>query len=112
MYKDYQRGVYNTMKAMGFIIGRVPYKPGVYLILEIDDTNKKLKVLYIGSSKNMRKRLYRSKHSMDYYLEHFIDEYDFGILRPVAYVITDDYVQLEKQLIKSIRPEFNIRHNG
>lgn len=81
---------------------------GVYIILTIDAGE--LNIEHIGSSKNMRNRIYRNSHDVyDSLREVKIDRLDFDVY--VYFLPTEKYVDCEKLLIKSLRPRLNVVHN-
>jgi hypothetical protein len=96
-YSDYvklSKGQYN----------RIPSEGGVY---ELSTANKiqyarhRCDVLYIGSSKHIRKRLlsYSGSKGKNARLKHFANGFDIF----VRYSLTVDYVHLEKQLLKHFK---------
>jgi len=56
---------------------------------------------YIGSSKNLFKRVSRGREVLNV---------DFPILPIVFIKTTTDYIRLEKRLIKKFRPDLNKQH--
>ena len=62
-------------------------------------------LLYIGSAKNIRKRLNGANHPIKKFRR-------MNCLLFVLYKQTNDYMGVEKSLIKCLRPWFNIQHNG
>jgi len=93
-YVKLSRGQYN----------RIPSEGGVY---ELSTANKiqylrhRCDVLYIGSSKHIRKRLlsYSGSKGKNARLKHFANGSDIF----VRYFLTVDYVHLEKQLLKHFK---------
>lgn len=75
---------------------------GVYCVCSID--NGKTKVHYIGSSKDIGKRLSNNKHP-------YRVLYDNGIMAFIKYKETINYLELEKDLIKKLKPEINYIFN-
>jgi len=78
-------------------------KAGVYLIMNYE-SEYKFEILYVGSAKNLKNR-YKS-HSLlntlkmqNKYVRFYFKE-------------TANYLQDEIKLIKSIKPKYNIKHNG
>lgn len=83
---------------------------GVYLILFVDLYNYEVDLEYIGSSQNMQKRLYEGNHEVFDKLikrQDFINKYVY-----VYYIDTNKYLEIEKLLIKSLRPNLNKQYNG
>lgn len=78
--------------------------PGVYGIFEYDE-NYTATILYVGASKNIQKRVLSSNH-------HYIKLYRSGRNVCTRSIATDNYMELEKELIKKYKPELNIIHNG
>lgn len=81
----------------------LPPSSGVYGIfsrtINNDGTRGAEHLLYIGASRNMRKRVYNNHHVFDRANNKF----------PVyaKYIETSDYWRLEKELIKSLNPMLN-----
>lgn len=94
-----------------------PARSGVYAISVVQGTRTDSNdceftashLLYIGSSKNILKRLSGPKHPLRTYLKRFDKEHHFVV---VTVLLTKDYLWAEKSLIKTLRPWFNIQHNG
>lgn len=85
-----------------------PSAPGVYAVLVFERlTMNPLRVVYIGSSKNIHKRVMNPCH---------IFRRIFSITRSLCVSVwcyeTDDFINIEKSLIIKYRPRFNRRHNG
>lgn len=114
--RAYVRGIRDVFRrCFGITINDMclPTYPGVYIILEINPTKKKFDVIYIGSSKNIYKRLYKGNHRADNYLENiFGEDFDESVIRPVFYIKTDNYLNVEINLIRTLSPLLNIHHNG
>lgn len=85
----------------------LPKSSGVYLICLKKEfktrTDKIHRVLYVGSSKNMNKRVYSPNHI-------YRKVYDRGWMVYCAFLQTEDYISLEKTLIKELRPLLNKQH--
>lgn len=85
------------------IIKTLPDSPGVYQYFDSDDT-----LLYVGKAKNLKKRV----------TSYFTKEHDSGRLRVMVRKISDiktvkvnselDALLLENNLIKSLKPRYNI----
>lgn len=80
--------------------------PGVYAVFLMNIQDKKRKLLYIGSSKNMRKRVYSSGHPYEIINNSAKWPYFAGIM----YRECDNFLQLEKTMIKRLKPFFNKHH--
>ena len=77
---------------------------GVYGVFEYDEHHIAT-LLYVGASKNIQKRVLAPNH-------HYIKLYRSGRNVCTRSIATDNYVELEKELIKKYKPELNIIHNG
>ncbi len=93
-YVKLSKGQYNRIHSEG----------GVYELSsanKIQYANHRSDVLYIGSSKNIRKRLlsYSGSNGKNACLKRFTNGSDIY----VRYCLTEDYVQLEKQLLKHFK---------
>lgn len=78
-----------------------PSKPGVYLITLPDFENGILvsEILYVGSAKRLKER-YKSHEVLSKAKErHGYVQFYFRV--------EDDYMRVEKQLIKTIQPRYN-----
>lgn len=75
---------------------------GVYCVCSIQDN--KTKVHYIGSSKDIGKRLANNKHP-------YRVLYNNGVKAFIKYKETKNYLELEKDLIKKLKPELNYIFN-
>lgn len=76
-----------------------PKRSGVYLLTFVDFKTQKYDILYVGSSKNLNNRY--STHSKITELQkiyHYIQFY---------FKEVDNYIEVEKQLIKEIQPKYN-----
>ena len=73
-----------------------PRHPGVYMVTVFNPETKKIRILYIGSSKNIHKRTHRNGHPYYEALNRFNNYY--VCLRTYN---TNDYVELEKEMIFS-----------
>lgn len=62
-------------------------------------------LVYIGSSKNIRKRVLSSHHLYRRLLNR-------GLFAYTRHIVTEDYISLERQLIRERKPLLNIHHNG
>lgn len=86
--------------------------PGVYAICVVKDTyypaqGKEMRVVYIGSAKNIKRRVLHPSHPYRR-LYSILKSYWVTCF----WVETKDYLALEKALIKKYRPRLNIVHNG
>lgn len=75
---------------------------GVYAVCISHPDRKSERILYIGSSKNVYKRLSNQEHP---YLKCFHRFPDFLVYTKT--IETDDYEHLEKKLIRTYRPILN-----
>lgn len=75
---------------------------GVYLICEKDE-NKKTIIHYIGSSKDIHKRILNSQHPYMKLLRNNTWTY-------VKFKECENYKELEKKLIKRLQPIINIQN--
>jgi len=90
----------------------VPDTKGVYAICVVRQTYyptqlKNLRVVYIGSSSNMRKRLMNMKHP---YRRCFSILKNYWV--SCFYIECDNCQDVERSLIKKYKPRFNIQYNG
>ena len=77
---------------------------GVYCVCTINQ-EKKVSVQYIGSSKDIGKRLANNYHP-------YRIIYNKGFLTFIKYREVENYKELEKAMIKKIKPKYTIHHNG
>lgn len=82
-----------------------PNLPGVYAVCVANPYIRKERILYIGSSKNILKRVNSNKH---YYRKIFERLYNWPVY--TKSIVTDDYLRVEQILISHVRPLFNVRH--
>lgn len=83
---------------------RIPAEPGVYelsITKKIEYVKNYSEVLYIGASKNIRKRLlnYSSAKTKNIRLKVFVN--GSGLF--VRYILTDNYVNVEKDLLRHFK---------
>ena len=83
-------------------------KAGVYLVTLINPETKKRKVFYVGSSKNIQKRVLNPSHPYRKLFDRFSERF---------WVVTEDYetdnyIELEKELIRYFKPVMNNVHNS
>lgn len=85
-----------------------PKQPGVYMVTSVEVVNniRREIVLYIGSAKNIEKRIVKGEHP---YLLLYKNQPDMSII--TRSILTDDYIELEKEMIKFFKPYFNTAHN-
>lgn len=77
---------------------------GVYCVCE--KINEKIHIHYIGSSKDIGKRLQNNKHPYKILLQK-----DCNVF--IKFKQVENYLELEKRLINKIRPKYNKHHyNG
>lgn len=82
-----------------------PAEPGVYAVCVRDTLKSEEKIVYIGSSKNMWRRLQYSGHWYNILLTKLHGKFVY-----TKTIITDDYENLEIQLIQAYQPILNYRH--
>lgn len=81
-----------------------PPSSGVYSVVIFDISPKKETILYIGSSKNIQKRVSSKTHP---YKRIFDSLYGGDLLCCVKYYECDEYLEIEKELIRKFNPTFN-----
>lgn len=82
-----------------------PNKSGIYAIFIYNIAKNKKRLIYIGSSLNLKKRLNRLSHSL---ISHKI-VFPFLI---IAFAIEcENYLEKEKRYIKRLHPILNKQHN-
>jgi len=101
---------WKTPNTYGNNFSLVPNSAGVYLLvvfnnlLEKNNLQIEPEILYVGSSFNLKQR--REKHEVKRQLQKFYSYIYFYFKE------TNNYKDFEIELIKNIRPKFNIQHNG
>ena len=83
------------------------YKSGVYFISAANPITHKKKVFYVGSSKNIQKRVYGNTKHPYYILFNRLNNF----LVFVEYFETDDYIRIERECIKLLKPVLNKQYN-
>lgn len=78
-------------------------KCGVYAVMVFNPYTHESQIVYIGSAKNIKKRVLNPKHP--YRLA--VNEVPFPFYVCVKYKECDNYIELEKRLIKRLNPVFN-----
>lgn len=113
-YCNYQqfRGLFYFMfkyKDYNFQVGEFghPKSQGVYILFVSNYITQKSQILYIGSSKNLSKRINDPSHFYRLSLEVLSNEY---FVYSMSCVI-DNYKEIEKEMIKYFKPPLNIQHN-
>lgn len=84
----------------------LPSCSGIYICIEIDKIIEVASVIYVGSSKNIAKRIYTTKHKLT---EHIFKHRNEEISYTFVYFLTDEYIKLEKQLIFYLNPILNTK---
>jgi len=84
-----------------------PASPGVYLVAVTSPLTHKKRIFYVGSSKNIRNRVSNFKHP--YYIIYQRLSHLFWVCTE-SYV-TNDYLELERDVIKQLNPILNKVHN-
>lgn len=83
----------------------VPGKSGVYMLVKYPTLlNESPKILYVGSTKNLSER-YKNHEVLRFLKFHY------GYVRFYFNEVLD-FIEVEKFLIKKIRPPYNTQHNG
>jgi excinuclease UvrABC nuclease subunit len=85
-----------------------PNKAGVYCVMSTNIVTKERSVSYIGSSKNILKRVMNPSHP--YRKLYSISKWPVVI--STKFKVCTDYKILEKRMIKKLRPKYNIQHTG
>jgi excinuclease UvrABC nuclease subunit len=84
-------------------------KPGVYAVCQCDWFKKgSEEVVYIGSAKNIQKRVLNTAHPY----RKLLNIVTWPVTVYVKYFETPDYVELEKAAIRKFRPKYNTTYNG
>jgi len=85
-----------------------PKQAGVYVVLEMNMLTGSEVCHYIGRSRNIYKRVMNPCHI--YRCLHFNSSWPYLIY--TKWIVTDDFIEVEKRAIRSINPIRNIAHNG
>ncbi len=99
IFSDFNNGI----KVLKKVSSSIPKKSGVYKMLSL-----KNEILYVGKAKNLKKRLtsYINPSKLNYRLQKMI-----SMIRKIEYIVTENEalaLLLEANLIKEIKPKFNI----
>jgi len=82
----------------------LPKESGVYAVILFNrnDNNELINthILYIGSSANLRSRVYKSSHP-------YMMLFNRGLNVCVAFDVCDNFIELEKHLIHKYKPMLN-----
>jgi len=86
---------------------KIPAEAGVYelsILSKIDYQNHRSNVIYIGSSKNLRKRIasYLGNNFKNSRLSKFINNYDVF----VRFYLAENYISVEKKLLKNFKNNY------
>lgn len=86
---------------------KIPTEPGVYelsILSKINYRNQRCNAIYIGSSKNLRKRIgnYSGKKLKNGCLKTIIHNNDVYM----RFCLTENYLLLEKKLLKNFKKNF------
>lgn len=82
-----------------------PEKAGVYAVTVTHPETRITKILYVGSSNNIRRRTHQYTHP--YYISfNRLSEYWVCL----QYHLTDNYRQIEAEIIKTVKPLLNQQH--
>jgi excinuclease UvrABC nuclease subunit len=81
-----------------------PFCPGVYVVCDAGYMGRKseLTPLYVGSSKNMAKRVYSNTHPYMILFKEFPEK-----MIVISCIVTDNFLQLERELIAKYQPKHN-----
>ena len=79
-----------------------PRRPGVYAVCMKDKPKSEEQILYIGSSYNVFKRVMNPNHPYRVCFAEMEGKFIY-----TKTILTDDYVELEKRLIKIYQPQMN-----
>jgi len=85
-----------------------PDMPGVYAVVVYNAYTKSMDIVYIGSSRNIHKRVMNPNHPY----RKLNDIISFPYFISVKYKVCDNYIDLEKSLIKRLKPKYNLQHTG
>jgi len=83
-----------------------PFESGVYCVIAFNSDYKE-EILYIGSSKNIHKRVMSPNHL---YRKLYNSLSNLGLYICTGSMITDDYRNKEIEMIKKHKPILNVRH--
>ena len=81
-----------------------PDEPGVYMIVGLMNFQNSAHSLYIGSAKNIYKRVNSTAHP---YRKMYERMSSVTVSIATAYIVTSNYIELEKSLIRKYRPLLN-----
>jgi excinuclease UvrABC nuclease subunit len=81
-----------------------PDEPGVYMIIGLMSFLNGAHLFYVGSAKNINKRVSSTNHPYRKLYDRFVSAH---VSIATAFIITPDYVELEKRLIRKYRPLLN-----
>lgn len=86
---------------------KIPAEPGIYELSassKIDYLNYRSNVIYIGCSKNLRKRIagYSGNKLKNSRLNKFINNYDVFL----RFCLTENYILVEKRLLKNFKNKY------
>lgn len=87
-----------------------PSAPGVYCVSVFNLQTKKSQILYIGSSQNISKRVLNTKHPYRVVYDQMRGQFDMAVT--IRFKECDDFIELEKKLIRRLRPPLNLQHSG
>jgi excinuclease UvrABC nuclease subunit len=85
-----------------------PNLAGVYAVYSMNVITGYKQILYIGSSKNIHKRIMNPNHVY----RKLINESEYPVIIYTKHRITDDYNRLEIKMINKLKPVFNLMHSG
>jgi excinuclease UvrABC nuclease subunit len=86
----------------------LPAVPGVYAIMKSVYGSKRAEVVYIGSSNNIKKRVYGKNHVY----RKLISSTTFPTLIYPVFKPTNDFIETEKCLIKKYKPIYNYNNKN
>lgn len=84
-----------------------PSEPGVYAVCVKDTVKSPEKIVYIGSSGNIAKRVLNLQHWYRILLSKVPNKFIY-----LKFIVTLDYAVLEKRLIAVYKPLLNVQHKN
>jgi excinuclease UvrABC nuclease subunit len=81
---------------------------GVYCVMRVNIETHVSKVLYIGSSKNIARRVLKLSHPY----RRLLDKHTWPEMIVLKMKECDNYLDLEIQLIRRLQPKYNTQHKA